>query len=133
MGPARALKEREKFKKSASFFLKVTHFSPKSLFLFSRQHFLIKNSVLQVSGPDTLQNAIKITLKTKFSTHFVQIPSHLLPALSYSLQYGSYMGLARDPLERRRPGPGPSGSAKPSIKCAPSLICMCPSKLSPFK
>ena len=87
MGPARALKEREKLKKSAPFF-KVTHFSSKSLFLTSRQRFLIKNRVLQVSGPDTLQNAIEITSKSKFSTHFVQIPSHLHPALSYSLEFG---------------------------------------------
>ena len=44
-----------------------------------------KKRVLQVFGPDTLQNAIKITSKTKFSTPIVQIPSHLHPALSYSL------------------------------------------------
>ena len=37
----------------------------------------MKNSVLHVSGPDTLQNTIKITSKTKFSIHFVQIPYHL--------------------------------------------------------
>ena len=47
--------------------------------------FWSKNRVLQVSGPDTLQNATKITSKTKFSTPIVQIPSHLHPALSYSL------------------------------------------------
>ena len=41
MGPARALKEREKLKKSAPFF-NVTHFSPKSRFLTSRQRFFIK-------------------------------------------------------------------------------------------
>ena len=42
--------------------------------------FLWKNSVLQVFGRDTLENAIKITSKTKFSTHVVQIPYHLHPA-----------------------------------------------------
>ena len=47
--------------------------------------FLSKNRVLQVSGLDTLQNATKITSKSKFSTHFVQISSHLHPAVSYSL------------------------------------------------
>ena len=66
-------------------FFKVTHFSPKPSFLTSRQPCLIKNNVLQVSGPDTLENAIKITSKSKFSIYFVQIPSHLHPALSYSL------------------------------------------------
>ena len=43
-------------------------------------YFLKKNSVLQVSGRNTLENVIKITSKSKFSTHFVQIPYHLHPA-----------------------------------------------------
>ena len=41
--------------------------------------------VLQVSGRNTFENAYKITSKNKFSTHFVQIPYHLHPALSNSL------------------------------------------------
>ena len=44
-----------------------------------------KNNVFQVSGRDMLENATKITSKTKFSTHVVQISSHLHPALSYKL------------------------------------------------
>ena len=39
-----------------------------------------KNRVLQVSGRNTLENAIKITSKNKFSTHFVQFLFHLHPA-----------------------------------------------------
>ena len=45
----------------------------------------IKHCVLQVSSPDTLQSAIKMILKLKFSNSIVQFPSHLHPALSYSL------------------------------------------------
>ena len=67
------------------FFFQVTHVSQKSSFLTSRQHFLWKNRVLQFSGRDTLENTTKITSKTKFSINFVQLPSHLHPALSYSL------------------------------------------------
>ena len=46
----------------------------------------MKHSVLQVSGRNTFENAYKITSKSKFSTHFVQIPYYLHPALSYSLR-----------------------------------------------
>ena len=35
-----------------------------------------------------LENAIKITSTSKFSTPIVQIPSHLHPALSYGLDKG---------------------------------------------
>ena len=44
-----------------------------------------KNNVLQISSRNTLENAYKITSKSKFSTQNVQIPYHLHPALSYSL------------------------------------------------
>ena len=40
----------------------------------------MENSVLQVSGRNTFENAYKITSKSKFSTHFVQLPYHLHPA-----------------------------------------------------
>ena len=45
-----------------------------------------KNSVLQVSGRNTFENAFKITSKSKFSTPIVQFSSHLHPALSHSLK-----------------------------------------------
>ena len=84
MGPARALEEREKVKKMHPFF-KYHIFLRNRRFWPPDNVFWWKNRVLQVSGRDTLENAIKITSKTKFSTHFVQISSHLHPALSYSL------------------------------------------------
>ena len=46
----------------------------------SRQCFLMEKLVLQVSGRNTCENAYKITSKSKFSTHFLQIPYHLHPA-----------------------------------------------------
>ena len=58
----------------------ITHCSQKSLFLTSRQRFMIK-----VSGRNTCENAYKINSKTKFSTPIVQFSSHLHPALSNSL------------------------------------------------
>ena len=42
--------------------------------------------VVQISGRNTFENAYKITSKSKFSTQNVQIPYHLHPALSYSLE-----------------------------------------------
>ena len=78
MRPARAFENREKFKNIYIFY--VTHFSKKSSFLTSRQCFLMEKRVLQVSGRNTFENAYKITSKSKFSTHFVQIPYHLHPA-----------------------------------------------------
>ena len=69
-------------------FFQVTIFSPKpSLFTSRQRFFLSKSRVLQVSGRDTLENAYKITSKSKFSTQNVQIPYYLHPALSYSLLY----------------------------------------------
>ena len=69
------------------FFLNICFFDLQTTF------FNGKTNVLQVSGRDTLENAIKITSKTKFSTQSVQIPYHLHPArqgahpaLSNSLQ-----------------------------------------------
>ena len=76
MGPARALEEREKLKQK-----KVTYFFLRTrCFLTSRHNFLMENSVLQVSARNTLEIADKITSKTKFSIHFMQIPYHLHPA-----------------------------------------------------
>ena len=46
-----------------------------------------KNNFLQISGRNTLENADKITSKTKFSTPIVQFSSPLHPASSYSLKY----------------------------------------------
>ena len=69
---------------SSGFYLRTRK---KSSFLTSRQSFLWKNRVLQVSGRNTLENAYKITSKSKFSTHFVQFSSHLHPALSNSLVF----------------------------------------------
>ena len=62
------------------------------------------NSVLQVSGRNMLENAYGITSKSKFSTHFVQIPYHLHPALSNSLVVSMSPGipLIRMLLERSR-------------------------------
>ena len=51
--------------------------------------FLWKHRGLQVSGRNMLENAYKITSKSKFSTQNVQISYHLHPALSYSLEVGS--------------------------------------------
>ena len=39
----------------------------------------------RASGRNTLEKGYKITSKSKFSTHFVQIPYHLHPALCSSL------------------------------------------------
>ena len=69
-------------------FFCVTHVSHKSSFFTSRHFFLMGkpcSGVLQVSGRNMLENAYKVTSTSKFSTHFVQIPYHLHPALSYSL------------------------------------------------
>ena len=61
------------------FFLKNHRFwSPDNIFWW-------KNSVLQVSGRSTLENAYNITSTSKFSTQNLQIPYHLHPALSNSL------------------------------------------------
>ena len=60
-------------------FFSVTHLF-KNRFLPPDNDFWSKNSVLQVSGRNTLENVIKITSKSKFPTHFVQIPYHLHPA-----------------------------------------------------
>ena len=102
MGPARALEEREKFKKKHTIHtIFVTYFL--GLFgsitdPFFKKHFFFNHRfcppdnvfgsskrVLQASGRNTPENAYKITSKSKFSTPNVQIPYHLHPALSYSL------------------------------------------------
>ena len=79
-GPWRA----GKVQKKTYLFLSDTFFS-KIVVLTSRQLFWWTNNVLQVSGRNTLENAYKITSKSKFSTQNVQIPYHLHPALSNSL------------------------------------------------
>ena len=104
-------------------FFSITIFSRKSSFLTSRQPFLIKNNVLQVSGRNTLENAYRITSKSKFSTPVVQFSSHLHPALSYSLLHGCFVALriTWEPLSpgerlcvpdmnllQKMPSPGPS-------------------------
>ena len=50
--------------------------------------FFMENRVIQVSGRNTFESAFKITSKSKFSNHNVQIPYHLHPALSNSLKTG---------------------------------------------
>ena len=72
-----------------NFFLSNTLFSKIIVFDLQATFSLWKNNVLQVSGRNTLENAHKITSKSKFSTQNVQIPYHLNPALSYSLQVGA--------------------------------------------
>ena len=62
------------------FFSKIVVFDLQTTFVYQ------KKNVLQVSGRNTLENAYKITSKSKFSTHFVQFSSHLHPALSNNLQ-----------------------------------------------
>ena len=79
-----------------TYFLQYLTFLPNLLFWPPGNIFWSTNRVLQVSGPDTLQNALKITSKSKFSTPIVQIPSHLHPALSYSLRGGSHKGIDSD-------------------------------------
>ena len=75
-GPWRA----GKVQKKNTFLLSNTFFLQNHCFWPPDNGFWWKNYVLQVSGRDTLENAIKITSKSKFSTHFVQIPYHLHPA-----------------------------------------------------
>ena len=62
------------------FFLKNRSFWPPD------NVFWWKSSVLQVSGRTTFENVYKITSKSKFSTHFVQIPYHLHSAFCNSLK-----------------------------------------------
>ena len=62
-------------------FLRTTFFS-KVVVFYLRTTFLMEKRVLQVSGRNTLENASKITSKSKFSTQNVHIPYHLHPALS---------------------------------------------------
>ena len=67
-----------------TYFSRNTFFSKINLFDLQTMFFDGKNSVLQVSGRNTLETVYKITSKSKFSTHFVQFSSHLHPALSNS-------------------------------------------------
>ena len=53
-----------------------------------------------VSGRNTLENAYKVTLKSKFSTQNVQIPYYLHPALSYNLP-----AQQRDTVDEQNPAP----------------------------
>ena len=81
-GPWRAGKVQKKTHISfsiISFFVNRRFWSPDNVFWW-------KNNVLQVSGRNTVENACKITSKSKFSTRNMQIPYYLHPALSYSLE-----------------------------------------------
>ena len=56
-----------------SFFLKIVVFDLQTTFF-------VEKPCSSGFWPKMLENAIKITSKSKFSTHFVQIPYHLHPA-----------------------------------------------------
>ena len=61
------------------------HFLSKVVVFNIQTTFFDGNTVFFRFGRNTLENAYKITSKSKFSTQNVQIPYHLHPALSYSL------------------------------------------------
>ena len=65
----------------------LTQSSQASSFLTSIRRFLMVLMFSSVSGRTTCENSYKITSKSKFSIHVVQIPYHLHPALSYSLYF----------------------------------------------
>ena len=79
MGEARALEEREKFKRMY-LFLSNTFFYEIVVFDLQTTSFDGKTVFFRSLAEIRLRTLIKSPQKSKFSTHFVQIPFHLHPA-----------------------------------------------------